>query len=307
MSEDRPQPPQGGIDPPEGGTEPPEQPTPEMASRLPEPRQDRAERLDQQLGSETAVADELTGDEQSVERVEQGEEIEPRPPRPGLLRRVLLGLLLLLLAAAAWTVLTWPDVAALAEEDPTTTAFIERAKGRGGVAWTWVPDRRISWQLRKAVVAAEDASFFSHDGFDEHEIRKAIDEALEGGRVRGASTLTQQLAKNLWLSPSRNPLRKLRELVLTRQLEKHLDKRRILEIYVNVAEFGPGVYGAEAAAREYFGVSAANLDSDQAARLAASLPSSTWHPGSQSANYRAHVRRVRERMRQYGWLDQLVR
>jgi monofunctional biosynthetic peptidoglycan transglycosylase len=213
----------------------------------------------------------------------------------------------LLGASLLWTLLTWPQVAALQQENPTSTAFVDRARQRGDAAWDWMPDRQISWQLRKAVVAAEDAAFFSHRGFDEHEIRQAIDEALEGGRVRGASTITQQLAKNLWLSPSRNPLRKFKELQLTRQLEKHLSKRRILELYVNVAEFGPGVFGAEAAARRYFGIPASGLNAQQAARLAASLPASTWFPGCDSRGYAAHLSRVEVRMQQFDWLDELVR
>jgi monofunctional biosynthetic peptidoglycan transglycosylase len=130
---------------------------------------------------------------------------------------------------------------------------------------------------------------------------------VEGTRVRGASTITQQLAKNLWLSPSRSPTRKLREIVLTRQLEHGLSKRRILEVYLNVIEFGPGVYGAEAAARRYFGIPAAELDADQAAQLAASLPRpTTWHPGVSSRGYLRAVARIRLRVDQSGWLDRLL-
>ena len=197
-------------------------------------------------------------------------------------RRVLLRLaaaaagILLFAAAVVW--LTWPDVAALAEDRPKTTAFIEAAKARGDeVRWRWVPYAGISLEMKKAVVVAEDLSFFSHQGFDTHEIKLAAREAVQGKRVRGASTITQQLAKNLWLTPSRSPFRKLREVVLTRQLEQHLSKRRILEIYLNVAQFGPEIYGAEAAAVQYFGVPAAVIDVDQAARLAAALPLSLIH------------------------------
>ena len=120
---------------------------------------------------------------------------------------------------------------------------------------------------------------------------------------RGASTITQQVAKNLWLSPSYNPLRKLKEALLTRQLERALSKRRILEIYLNVAEFGPGVYGAEAAAQRYFGVAAAGLDEPQAAQLAAGLPRpSSWHPGSSSRAYANRTRRILGRMARAQWL-----
>ena len=150
-------------------------------------------------------------------------------------------------------------------------------------------------------------SFFSHDGFDRHELEIALEEALAGNRVRGASTITQQLAKNLWLTPTRNPLRKIRETFYARSLEKHLTKRRILEIYLNVVEFGPNTYGAEAAAQRYFGRNAATLTNDQAAELAASLPSSTWHPGVSSKRYQAHLRRTKERMQKVDWLNLLVR
>ncbi len=202
-------------------------------------------------------------------------------------------------------ILTWPDVAALAERNPKNTAFIEQARSAGvDVEWRWVSSDAISIELKKAVLVAEDLSFFDHDGFDTHEIRIAAREAVQGKRVRGASTLTQQLAKNLWLSPSRSPTRKLREIMLTRQLESHLSKRRILEIYLNVVEFGPGIYGAEAAARHYFGLPAADLSPEQAARLAASLPRpATWHPGVESRGYEKSVSRILTLMERCGWLE----
>ena len=227
-------------------------------------------------------------------------------------KRTLLGLLTVVLVAitvaALWIARTWPDVAALAHDNPDTTAFIEAARARGeSVEWRWVPYGSISLDLKKAVVAAEDMSFFSHHGFDTHEIEVAARDAVHGKRLRGASTITQQLAKNLWLSPSRSPLRKLREVLLTRQLEKHLSKRRILELYLNVVQFGPTSFGAEAAARRYFGVHASEVDADQAAQLAASLPRpTTWHPGVTSRGYRRAVARVRARAEQSAWLDQLL-
>ena len=217
-------------------------------------------------------------------------------------------LVVLLLAGAAWIAWqawTWPDVAALASRPPTTTAFIERwraaqrAAGRSDrVDRVWVPYARISPHLKRAVLVAEDINFFSHAGFDLGEIRQAIGKTIdEGVAPRGASTVTQQLAKNLWLSPSRNPLRKVKEAILTWQLERRLGKLRILELYLNVVEFGPGVWGAEAAARHYFGRAAADLDEEQAAGLAAGLPSpTTWHPGATSPAYRRHVDTVRRRM-----------
>ncbi len=223
-------------------------------------------------------------------------------------RRIIFSLLVVSSSGAALVWWSYPDVRSLATAQPTSTAFIEFAVARGGnVRWTWVPDARIAPSLRKAVVTAEDLSFFSHNGFDRHEVQAAIEEALAGGRVRGASTITQQLAKNLWLSPSRNPIRKLRELLLTRSLEKHLSKRRILELYLNVAEFGPATFGAEAASQRYFGKSASDLTQEEAAQLAASLPASSWHPGVTSQRYQAHLGRLRTRMQQLDWLDQLVR
>jgi monofunctional biosynthetic peptidoglycan transglycosylase len=239
-----------------------------------------------------------------------------RAPAPGRGRRwtgtlrtsvavVLLGALVLLAAFVAWEALTWPDVAALASANPRTTAFIERyeaerrAEGESvEVAWQWVSYDRISANLKRAVLVGEDINFFSHGGFDTFELSEALKEGWEEKELpRGASTITQQLAKNLWLSPSRNPFRKLKEALLTRQLESDLGKRRIFELYLNVVEFGPGIYGAEAAAHAYFGIPAAALDEEQAAELAAGLPKpSHWHPGGTSRVYRARVARILRRM-----------
>jgi monofunctional biosynthetic peptidoglycan transglycosylase len=224
------------------------------------------------------------------------------------MRRLLVLGLIVTSSLALYIVFSWPDVAALAESTPETTAFIESARSRGvEIQWRWVPYDRISPELKKSVLVAEDFSFFSHNGFDAHEIKIAAREAVQGKRVRGASTITQQLAKNLWLSPSRSPLRKLRELILTRQLERNLSKRRILELYLNVVQFGPDVYGAEAAARRYFGIPPGELDREQAARLAASLPRpSTWHPGVSSRGYNRSVARILARMEKADWLDRLL-
>jgi monofunctional biosynthetic peptidoglycan transglycosylase len=209
------------------------------------------------------------------------------------------------LCVALFVILSWPVVAALAETNPDTTAFIDQARSRGTeVKWRWVSASAISSDLKKAVLVAEDLSFFNHKGFDTHEIRIAARDAIQGKRARGASTITQQLAKNLWLSPSRSPTRKFREIVLTRQLERHLSKRRILEIYLNVVEFGPGIYGAEAASRHYYGKPAADLDAEQAARLAASLPRpSKWHPGVESRGYEGSVLRILNLMEDCDWLE----
>lgn len=206
---------------------------------------------------------------------------------------------------------TWPDVARLEREMPKSTAFIERYRERqkeagksDKVAWRPVPYGRISTELKLAVLVAEDIDFFSHHGFAVAELKKAVQEAWEEGEMpRGASTLTQQLAKNLWLSPSRNPLRKLKEALLTRSLERHLAKRRILELYLNVVEFAPGVYGAEAAAQRFFGKPAAELSRHEAAALAGGLPKpSSWHPGATSKVYLRRVERIAGRIERAAWL-----
>lgn len=229
--------------------------------------------------------------------------------RHPVLLSLVLGLLLGLLAVLGYGVRkvhTWPEVARLATENPETTAFIQRWRDRHGdePAWRWVPYDRISPHLKHAVVVAEDIDFFSHEGFDADEIESALRRAWEEKRFpRGASTLTQQVAKNLWLSPSRNPLRKVEEALLTRELEEHLSKRRILEIYLNVAELGDGIYGAEAAARHYFGLPASALGRRQAAQLAASLPRpKTWHPGVDSRAYRRRVEMILGRMEESDWV-----
>ncbi|HXV86051.1 MAG TPA: monofunctional biosynthetic peptidoglycan transglycosylase [Gemmatimonadales bacterium] len=220
--------------------------------------------------------------------------------------------------AAVWVVVTWwswPDVAELAQRNPATTAFMERyrarhsARGRvAEVSWNPVSYQGISVHLKRAVVAAEDLEFFSHGGFSGSEVRAALRTALrERQAPRGASTITQQLAKNLWLSPSRSPVRKLREALLTRSLERHLTKRRILELYLNVVEFGPGVYGAEAAARTYFGKPAADLLEDEAAMLAAGLPRpASWHPGVSSRAYAGYAAEIKRRMDAAGFLWRAV-
>jgi monofunctional biosynthetic peptidoglycan transglycosylase len=232
------------------------------------------------------------------------------PPAKWALRRgrtvaiVLLACVALVLLFALFQWLTWPDVKGLATRPPERTAFMDayRARRRAAgedttVSWRWVAWDEISVHLKRAVVSAEDMEFFSHSGFSASEMEVALREAFAGERFRGASTITQQLAKNLWLSPSRNPWRKVKEALLTKSLERHLDKRRILTIYLNVVEFGPGVYGAEAAARRYFGISASVLTEHQAAMLAAGLPRpSTWHPGASSAAYARYVSDIEARM-----------
>jgi len=163
---------------------------------------------------------------------------------------------------------------------PTSTAFMDRSlealqakDPRARLRQQWVPYERISVNLKRAVVAAEDARFLDHEGFDWEMIQKALARNEQRGRVvAGASTISQQLAKNLFLSTERSWLRKGQEALITWMLEDQLSKRRILELYLNVAEWGDGVFGAEAAARYHFGIPASALNAEQAAWLAVTLP-----------------------------------
>ncbi len=205
----------------------------------------------------------------------------------------------------AYTYLTLPDVRPLVTTNPKTTAFMElriQEADRAGKPFhfdqRWVPYSRISPNLRRAVLAAEDSAFWQHDGIDVEQIRLAVKQALERGDVpRGASTRTQQLANNLYLSPARNPLLKLRELVITRRLEAELSKQRIFEIYLNVVEWGDGVWGAEAAARRYFRKSAAELSASESALLAAAIANPhILDPGHPSARLRTRQQMIIRRM-----------
>lgn len=184
-------------------------------------------------------------------------------------------------AAVAYLYATLPDVGALRTKNPKTTALMElrdqeygQKGGKGARQQTWVTYGAMSEHLKKAVLISEDAAFFSHTGVDVKELQEALKKDWETGSfARGGSTITMQLAKNLYLNPSKNPLRKAKEIIIAWQLEQALSKRRIFEIYLNVVEWGANVYGAEAAAQHYFGKRAANLDVLEAATLTALLPS----------------------------------
>ena len=152
--------------------------------------------------------------------------------------------------------------------------------------YKWVDYSKISINLKRAVVAAEDSKFLDHEGFDWEGIQKAYEKNLKKGKiVAGGSTISQQLAKNLFLSTKRTPWRKGEEAVITLMLEQMLTKKRILEIYLNVIEWGNGVFGAEAAARHYYKTSAANLGSGQAAKMAAMIPNPRFYDKHQSTRY----------------------
>jgi len=206
----------------------------------------------------------------------------------GRVRSVLTGTLGVAFGAFCFSYLTLPDVRGLVRTNPASTAFMELRKEEAAqdgrtltIRHRWVPYARISADLRRAVIVTEDAAFFDHDGIDLNEMKASMERNWEEGRFsRGASTITQQLAKNLYLSPSRNPLRKLREVFITRRLEAGLTKRRILEIYLNVIEWGDGIFGVDAAARIYFGKTAATLSREEAALLAGAIINPRVHnPG----------------------------
>ena len=180
----------------------------------------------------------------------------------------------------AYAYLTLPDVRPLAKENPRTTAFMEirkeEARKAGREKFTirqqWIPYQRVSPFLRRAVIVTEDAAFFDHDGIDLTEIKASLEKNWEEGQfLRGGSTLTQQLAKNLYLSPSRNPIRKITELLIARRLEAALTTQRIFELYLNEIEWGDGIFGCEVAARTYFGKSCASLDIQEAALMAGAI------------------------------------
>ena len=182
-------------------------------------------------------------------------------------------------ACLCYLYLTLPDVRPLKTSNPKTTAFIElrareaRAKGqKPRRIQRWVSYKSMSPNLTRAVLVAEDDLFWQHEGVDVEQLQESLEADWAQGRfIRGGSTITQQLAKNLYLSPSKNPLRKLKELIIARRLEAELDKSRILELYLNVIEWGDGIYGAEAAARTYFHEGAASLGPSESALLAGAI------------------------------------
>jgi monofunctional biosynthetic peptidoglycan transglycosylase len=226
-------------------------------------------------------------------------------------RRLFLFLVIAILLFVGYEWITFPDVAALATNPPSTTAFMERRKAElraagksDAIDYRWVPYDRISPYLRRAVLVAEDDTFFEHGGVDMNAVEEAIRKDWARGKLtHGGSTITQQLAKNLYLSPSRNPLRKVEEYFIARSLENHLTKKRILELYLNVVEMGEHVYGAEAASQSYFQVSASSLSPSQAALLAGCLPNPrVMNPGAPNKRLRFRQRMVLSRMKRWGYL-----
>lgn len=211
---------------------------------------------------------------------------------------------LLLLIPVVWLVgsiglsFVWPGVSKFQKVNPVKTSFMEyredewRSQGKGiRIQQRWVPLGRISPYVVKAVIIAEDDKFWRHEGFDYDAIQKAIEKDLKQKKFKvGGSTISQQLAKNLFLTPSRNPVRKIREAIYTWRMEENLSKKRILELYLNVAEWGEGIFGIEMAARHHFGKTASALSAMEAARLAAVLPNPRLYSptgNSRYVNYRS--------------------
>jgi monofunctional biosynthetic peptidoglycan transglycosylase len=235
-----------------------------------------------------------------------------------LLRRLLLGLVVLAVAFVAFVAAGLPrraDVSLLARENPKETSVMrqrsEEAERAGRTLrriQTWVPLSRVSRHLVQAVVAAEDQNFFGHEGVDWDAIRDSMEKDVKKGQLsRGGSTLTQQLAKNVFFTTYKNPIRKLRELVVARWMEQDLTKARILELYVNVVEWGDGVYGCDAAARRYYGKPASDLGEVEAAGLAAMLPSPRRiNPRTNPARHARAQKRVLWLMAHAGYLKKDV-
>jgi monofunctional glycosyltransferase len=194
--------------------------------------------------------------------------------------KIVFGVVFALLVLDILSAFVYPSVSHLAKENPKKSAMMEYREAQWAregkdmkVRQKWVPLSRISPYAMKAVIISEDDKFWSHTGFDVEGMEYALEKDLKKKQFKaGGSTISQQLAKNLFLSPSRNPVRKLKEAILTWRLERALSKRRIIEIYLNIAEWGPGIFGIEEAARYHFGTSAAGLSPVQAARLASVLP-----------------------------------
>ena len=226
--------------------------------------------------------------------------------------RSVLAVLFIAAAAPAVWVAWLPDVRPLKKTPPATTAYMElrRAQARSQgkkleLRRVWVPYSLISEHLKKAVVTAEDDEFWRHDGVDWPAIRAAYERNRKAGKfAAGGSTITMQLARNLYLSPSKNPLRKAKEILIARRLEKELGKVRILELYLNSVEWGKGIFGCEAAARAYFDKPCSDLSADEAIAMAVVLPNPRrWDPAKGGKYVERNSRRIADRMRASGWYD----
>ena len=216
------------------------------------------------------------------------------------------GVLLLLGLFAVFQLWMLAHVLWWVDHNPSSSAFMQAGLARlqetdpnAGLRHKWVPYDKISIHLKRAIVAAEDSKFLDHEGFDWEGIQNAVEKNLKKGRVvAGGSTISQQLAKNLFLSGQKSFLRKGEEAIITLMIENVMSKRRILEIYLNIIEWGDGIYGAEAASRRYFKIPAANLNADQSAALAAMVPNPRWYEDHRaSRKYQHRVTVIAARMR----------
>lgn len=238
--------------------------------------------------------------------------------RRPLRRRLLIATLVLLALAGIAAGWWWIPPAGLEElqagPPPDTwavrarqVAVWEEAGVEREIRFTYRPLEQISLEMQVAALAGEDINFFGHDGIDLTAVREAVDEWRNGERLRGASTISQQLAKNLYLSNDRSWLRKLREARLARHLERELGKRRILELYLNVIEFGEGIFGVEAAAQHYYGTGADRLSPIQAAGLAAAIPAPhASNPATATRAWNNRRAAIEQRMPQVDWLRRLL-
>lgn len=216
------------------------------------------------------------------------------------LRRLALVVLLLLLADAAWIRWNWPDWTKVARGSVPASRFMRDWEARSGKRAKWRPVTISTMppSLLRAVTIAEDSRFWGHEGFDVEALREAWSENVSKRRLAfGGSTISQQTAKNLFLTPARTPLRKWHEVVLTWGLERNVSKKRILEIYLNDAELGPGIFGVEAAAQTYFSIPASGLDDTQVVELAATLPSPRAHnPQTRTRAWKRRVTKIQRHL-----------
>ncbi len=209
----------------------------------------------------------------------------------------------------------YPNITALKNERPIPTAFMEYREDQWAsenrdmhITQKWVSMNQISPNIIKAVLIGEDDGFWKHDGFDVKGMENAIERSIKKKTLAGGSTISQQLSKNLYLSPSKNPVRKLKEAILTWRIEKTLSKRRILEIYLNVAEWGDGIFGIEAAARHYYHKSAKNLTAREASRLAAVLPNPIrYNPTGNQKYVKNRARIIYKTMRRRGVIQSIYK
>ncbi|HEX5709747.1 MAG TPA: monofunctional biosynthetic peptidoglycan transglycosylase [Sulfuricurvum sp.] len=209
----------------------------------------------------------------------------------------------------------YPNISALKNDRPVPTAFMEYRESQWAdenrdmhISQKWVSMNHISPNVIKAVLIGEDDGFWKHDGFDIKGMENAIERSIKKKTLAGGSTISQQLSKNLYLSPSKNPVRKIKEAILTWRIEKTLSKRRILEIYLNVAEWGDGIFGIEAAARHYYHKSAKNLTAREASRLVAVLPNPIkYNPTGNQKYVKNRARIIYKTMKRRGVIQSIYK